>query len=159
LGKRLTIEELSGMIIGTGISVSSQPRALSVRVFALDIIFSKLPLSVGESSRSASFAYSVFYGFTVFQTKKSPLVSVISGTVEHKWNSYNRCPVRIVPFVPFVPANIKKIKIFFVTQKKHYMALVFCIFYSHVLLCNLGKGDTVRYKLLKPYRFEVQGSR
>ena len=39
------------------------------------------------------------------------------------------------------------------------MALVFCIFYSHVLLCNLGKGDTVHYKLLKPYRFEVQGSR
>jgi len=157
--KRLAIEKLGSMVIGTSISISSKPSALSIRVFALDIILGKLPLSVGESSRSASFAYSVFYGFTVFQTKKSPLVSVRSGTVEHKWNSYNRCPVRIVPFVPFVPANIKKIKIFFVTQKKHYMALVFCIFYSHVLLCNLGKGDTVRYKLLKPYRFKVQGSR
>ena len=39
------------------------------------------------------------------------------------------------------------------------MALVFCIFYSHVLLCYLGKADTVQFKLLKPYRFEVQGSR
>ena len=144
------------------ISVSSQPRAFSIRVFSLDIILGKFSLTVGQSGWPTAFSNSVFFGFSVFQTKKSPLVSVRSGTVEHKWNSYNRCPVRIVPFVPFVPANIKKIKIFFVTQKKHYMALVFCIFYSHVLLCKLGKGDTVfkiNYSNHTGSRFKVQDTR
>ena len=39
------------------------------------------------------------------------------------------------------------------------MALVMCINYSHLKLYKLGKADTVQFKLLKPYRFEVQGSR
>ena len=34
-----------------------------------------------------------------------------------------------------------------------------CINYSHLKLYKLVKADTVQFKLLKPYRFEVQGSR
>ena len=38
------------------------------------------------------------------------------------------------------------------------MALVMCTYYSHLKLYKLRKADTVQFKLLELYRFEVQGS-
>jgi len=38
------------------------------------------------------------------------------------------------------------------------VALVVCTYYSHLKLYKLRKADTVQFKLLELYRFEVQGS-
>ena len=145
------------MVIGTAVSVASQPSALCVRVFALDIILGKFSLAISQSGWSTALSNSVFFGFSVFQTKKSPLVSVRSVTACQKCNSYNSIWITVCYACYACYGKYSKNKNIFCCPKKTlYVPLDKCIDYSQVK----GVRLTIRVvPLTKTYRFEVQGSR
>ena len=155
--ERFTIEHLGSVVGGTVLSIASLPRALSVRVFTLDIILGKFSLAVGQACWPTTLPYSVFYGFTLFQNQKPLTFDLIIVTSLQKCYSYNRCSVRVVTFVTNVTLNIAKNKTKTFSQKKHYMALVMYTYYSHLKLYKLRKADTVHLKLLEI--IQVRGSR
>ena len=106
-----TVKQFSGVLRGATFSVASFSGTLCVGVFTLDIILGKFTLSVGESSRSTSLAYSVFCGFILFIFQNPSPCDLQSVTVIQKWYSYNRCSVRVVSLVPFVSLFSEKNKL------------------------------------------------